>query len=385
MNKKLTIKRICKIAALLLAVAVCTLLFQDLLLSCSKSNRGRIKGFYLEKKDTVDVVFIGASEVYCDFAPTYAYGKYGFTSYPFVTQGSTIRNYLTAVKEAVRTQHPKLLVIEINGALYDEPHLNKEAYARYFIDNMPMNKNKVEFIENRVTENKLEYYLPFIKYHGNWSELPHDLLYAVSVPADSLRGYTMLKGAKTKTMVHAFSREELYNLRPGVENERSDLLEDCRTELIALLEYCREQDLQVLFVRFPHAVLEKEAVRFGRACTAGDIIREYGYPFVNFDLMLDELGIDAETDFYNAEHLNIYGQKKFTEYLSEYMMEHFGIRPSELDKKTRDEWDRCAAYYDDYAALGRLLMEKGIRVSLGDDIASYLAVRNFEKYSQYVD
>ena len=201
MKKKIVIKRILKIGALLLAVILCTLLFQEVMLSYGKSNRGRMKGFYLEKKNSIDVVFIGASEVYCDFAPTYAYGKYGFTSYPFVTQGSTVRNYVTAVKEAVRTQHPKLLVIEINGALYDKSHLDKEAYARYFIDNVPLNRNKIEYIENRVEENKLEYYLPFIKYHGNWSSLKSDLLYAVSVPTDQLRGYTMLKGAKTKTTV----------------------------------------------------------------------------------------------------------------------------------------------------------------------------------------
>lgn len=41
----------------------------------------RTDGFYLEDDNSLDVVFIGSSELYNDFSPSLAYGEYGFTSY----------------------------------------------------------------------------------------------------------------------------------------------------------------------------------------------------------------------------------------------------------------------------------------------------------------
>ena len=385
MKKKDILLRCLRVFTLLFAVAVSTLALQWLLKNYAKTNFGRVNGFYLEKKDTIDVVFIGASEVYCDFAPGYAYEKYGFTSYPFVTQGSTVKNFTTAVKEAVRTQHPKLIVIEINGALYDEPHYSKEAYTRYFIDNIPLNENKIEFIRDHVSENRLEYYLPIIKYHSSWKSLPKGIIWNASVIADDCRGYNLLKGIRTKASVHPMDRTMLLNLRPDAGQERAPLLEDAEKQLIRLLEYCKEEDLNLLFVRFPHAVLDKERNRFGRAATAGDIIRSYGFPYVSFDFLFDEIGLDPEKDFYNPEHLNIFGQEKFTEFFSEYLMKNCGITVSDLDPKTKAEWDKCAAYYEQYAELNRILLDRRIGVFLGDDIVSYSAVKNLKKYRHYLD
>ena len=384
MKKKIILSRILKVTLLLAAVIVSTLALQRVLQSSSRANYVRVNGFYLEKKNTVDVVFIGASEVYCDFAPGYAYGRYGFTSYPFVTQGSTARNFTTAIKEAVRTQHPKLIVIEINGALYDEAHYDKEAYARYFIDSVPFNGNKISYIQDNIAENKLEYYLPIIKYHGNWKQIPLGLHWNVSALGDDLRGYSLLKGVKTKTDTVKIERSSLYNLRPGVEEDRCELLEEARADLAGVLEYCKQENIRVLFVRFPHAVTEEEAVRFGRAATAGDLIREYGFDYVSFDFLFDDIGLDSETDFYNPEHLNIYGQKKFTDYFSRFLMENYGIGKSKLDKKTAARWDKCAAYYDRFALLSETLMEHGVSIYLGDDILTYAAVKNMKKYEKYL-
>ncbi len=384
MKMKQYLLRGLKVLTLLLAVVLSTLTLQWILKNYSITNIGRVNGFYLEKKDTIDVVFIGASEVYCDFAPGYAYGKYGFTSYPFVSQGSTVKNFTTAVKEAVRTQHPKLIVIEINGALYDEKHYNNEAYARFFIDNIPLNKNKVEYIQKYVQEDKVEYYLPIVKYHSNWKRMLNGAPWSASVIADDLRGYTLLKGVMTRAAVQPMDPASLVNLQPGAEELRSPLLEDAEKELIGLLEYCKAEGLNVLFVRFPHAVQEKERVRFGRAATAGDLIRSYGFPYVSFDFLIDEIGLDLETDFFNPEHLNINGQQKFTEYFGEFLIREFGITATKLDRRTQREWENCAAYYEEYAELNRFLLKNGIRTYLGDDILSNSAVKNRAKLMKYL-
>ena len=44
-------------------------------------NIATIEGFYKEPKNTIDVMMIGASEVYADYSATEAWKNYGYTSY----------------------------------------------------------------------------------------------------------------------------------------------------------------------------------------------------------------------------------------------------------------------------------------------------------------
>lgn len=44
-------------------------------------NIATIEGFYKEPKDSIDVMMIGASEVYADYSATEAWKNYGYTSY----------------------------------------------------------------------------------------------------------------------------------------------------------------------------------------------------------------------------------------------------------------------------------------------------------------
>ena len=59
----------------------------------------RIKGFYLEPENSLDMVTIGASETYTAIAPGMLWDEYGFTSYDFSTAGSPIAIVTSQVKE----------------------------------------------------------------------------------------------------------------------------------------------------------------------------------------------------------------------------------------------------------------------------------------------
>ena len=89
MKKKLYITRAIKITALLLIVVLFSLVLQSYVLVHYDGNRMRLDGYYLEEKNSLDVVFIGASDIYASFAPGLAYEKFGFTSYSYATASST--------------------------------------------------------------------------------------------------------------------------------------------------------------------------------------------------------------------------------------------------------------------------------------------------------
>lgn len=379
MKKKVFFKRTIKIISLLLAVVICSYLLQTFLLCHSDSNRERIKAFYLEKKDTIDVVFVGASEVYCDFASAYAYGKYGFTSYPYVSQGLPMTLYKTAIKEVVSRQHPKLIVIEINGALYGDKHMSNDAYYRYYLDSMPLNRNKIDYIQNNITNDRIEYYAPLIKYHNNWTKFPKGVNWNAAVMLDDLRGYSLLKGVKNETVKYGIDKKDVLNYNKHEKDKRVKLNPQCYEGLIDLLEFCKEENLNVLFTRFPHPITKDELNRPRRANTAGDIVRKYGFEYLNFDHMFNELDIEPGNDFYNSEHMNIYGQQKFTDYLSEYIIKNYGITQTELDEKTKARWDKCAQQYEIYEQMNLDAFENGESVVLGGDLKSTLRALKYKK------
>lgn len=345
--KKIAVRSV-KILSLLLALAICIGFLQTYVLCHADQNRERVRGFYLEDKDSLDVVLIGASDVYAGFSSLYAYKNYGFTSYPVATQSNVVLSYKTQIKEAIKQQHPKLIVVEINGALYGkESDLTKEANFRNYADNIPMSYNKYELISENKDSNQLEYYLPIVKYHSVWNDFPKGLAWSYTLLRDDIRGYNYLKGSKSRS-VQFKPKEKTYNdtlLNDDGKDDFSPNSEKCFREL---LEFCKSEDINVVFTRFPHIVNKSTYARFHRSNTAGDIISEYGFKYYNFEREFEKTGLDINKDFYNYDHLNVYGQQKFTDYFCKILTGELGITESDLTESQREEWDTCAKYYDAY-------------------------------------
>ena len=49
------------------------------------------------------------------------------------------------------------------------------------------------------------------------------------------------------------------------------------------------------------------------------IAEENGLFFINTLHHVDDIGLDYQTDFMNGQHLNCYGQEKFTRYFGELL------------------------------------------------------------------
>ena len=361
--------RIVKILSLLVAVAVTVGVLQHFVLFRADHNSQRIKGFFSEEKETLDVVILGASEVYSDFAPGYAYEHSGVTSYIFATQANSILNYKSQLKNILSRQDPDLIVIELNGAVYgDEEEVTKEANLHNYGDNIPLDCIKLDWLMNTVTENRLEYIFPFIKYHGAWDELSESIKYRQTIDNDNKRGYNYLKGILNETAVYQSSEISYNDSLPELADSKKPITEIEEKGLRELLQYCKDEGLtNVVFTRFPHIVVTRTYERFERSNTVGDIVAEYGYDYVNLERDIAITGLDEKNDFYNLDHLNIYGQQKFTAFLTEYLTAHYGLSAHELSDSEKAEWDDCARYYDAYYRYSDELIRQGVTRELSED------------------
>lgn len=302
-------------------------------------NKIRLDGFYMEEKNSLDVVLLGASEVYTAFSSALAYDEYGFTSYPYAIEANYIDLFESQVKEIKNNQNPKVLLIEMNGALYDNNMKDKDAKLRRFTDSMPFSQNKIDTVNQfGDEEDKLSYYFPWIMYHGSKSAIgrfPDNI-------ALHLRGYSVLKGVSGK------SKSEFKGKVIDVEGDTSkkDLPAETEEKIRSFLQYCKDSKLEnVVFAKFPHRITKKKFYkRFQMGNTMGEIIREYGFDYLDFENNCKDVGLDYKEDFYNDDHMNIYGQQKFTKYLGKILVDKYGVENSRLSDENKARWDTSAEY-----------------------------------------
>ena len=333
------VTRTVKTACFFLTIMVSCLLLQQYVLRNVDHNSLRVEGFYQEERDSLDAVFIGASDIYTSFMPGRAYEKYGFTSYLLASESITSEGVITAVKEVVRTQHPGLIIIEANAFLYgDSDNETNEGHVHKFFDNLPFSINKLNYIQKKVPiEQKWEYFFPLIKYHGLWTELPDRVNMMQSNLSLDVRGYNHLKGFRTTAKI--FKSDT-----PSLNSQLSDAGEldldpELQQNLFDLLDYSKEQNLNVLFVRAPHFVTDKTYDRVKRSNKMASILKERGFSYYSFENNTAAIGIDDSRDFYNEDHMNVYGAIKFTDFLADCLVNGENLRIDPQTDSQKAMWE----------------------------------------------
>lgn len=317
-----------------------------------------ISGLFHEPKNTVDVVILGASEAYVDYSAAYAYALYGFTSYSYAWDAATGMLYEAQVRELLKRQNPKWIVVEINGILYDDVRdATSEKSLRTFMDHTPMGFNKLRtMVQFAPVEDWYHYLFPLAKYHENWKTAYDQgglLRDALSVKING----SVLKGNVTNVMPYDVPE----NRDVSQDYSREPLEPHSEANLISFLEFCQENNLEnVMFVRFPHIIdSDWNYGRFRRCNEAERIIKSYGFPFVNLERDNAGIGLDLSSDFYNSDHLNYVGQQKLTAYFGKILTEEYGVGPSVLAPEVQENWEKSADYIRRFYDFCEERMENG--------------------------
>lgn len=234
--------------------------------------------------------------------------------------------------ETMRRQTPKVVVVEINGFLYDFNQDETDAGLHKWLDNIPMSRNKAQTIADCVPKDQQSsYFFRMEKYHDTWIE--PDVWGGAAKDQLTMRrtGYSLTKSFEVIPKVETGERQ-VKSLELSAENEQT------------LRDFCeRAKQLgveNVLFVRFPHrTVLSDPSVLSQLA----DIVREYGYGFLNCDEQMDSIGLELDGDFCDNEHMNVFGMEKFTAWFGQYLSEQYSLTAAHSDAVTA-EWSRCAEF-----------------------------------------
>lgn len=135
-------------------------------------NIATIEGFYKEPKNTIDVMMIGASEVYADYSATEAWKNYGYTSYSLGVSGVPGSLYKSMLREALTRQHPKVVVFEVNGFLQNDSYYDRTVKLHSWIDNIHNEENRLDTIKEIVPKDEQDNFTnPLKLHHSNWKDI----------------------------------------------------------------------------------------------------------------------------------------------------------------------------------------------------------------------
>ena len=128
----------------------------------------RMEGFYDEKKNTIDIIFLGASQCHCSINPIILWDEYKVTSYDMSADQQDLATSYYYLKEVFKTQSPKLVVLEVGQLNYNMGYVP----MHFSFDFMKPSINKwTAILKRAMPEDRKELLIPMIRYHSRWSEL----------------------------------------------------------------------------------------------------------------------------------------------------------------------------------------------------------------------
>ncbi|MBR5799527.1 MAG: hypothetical protein IKY23_05645 [Lachnospiraceae bacterium] len=293
----------------------------------------QIVEFFDEREESLDAVFIGSSSTFAFWQAPIAWEKYGITVRCMAsnTQPLVAARYL--IEDGLKTQPDAVYVVAIN-TMHETV---KSPAIHYLVDKYPFSMTKAKMIfacadygEIPWSE-RLEFFFPIIRYHNRWSELGEQNFNNAPVG---------LKGGSTY--------KNFLEVATDVTEEYTVLEEKAAKEelpydtLVELLEFCKENEVKVLFVTNPQVL--KSEKRLKKYNAANELIESYGFDTLNTIPMIPEIGMDLATDYYNGSHTNVHGSLKYTLWLGNYLKDKYGFTDKRSDGDYAD-WEQESSKY----------------------------------------
>lgn len=382
------IRKVIRTILFFIILALLIQVISETFIALDSSDVENIEGFYAEPKNSIDMVMLGPSEVYTGYAPAIAWKEYGLKSCNISIGAVPCNMYKSMVKEILRMQQPKLIVVNAAGFDHGNWNLGNEVYLRKWVDSMPFSTNKLETIEedvptvatNGVEDSVVEsdnennesdnirknisdtMYFPLEKYHGNWKDPRAVGVSFVTRTYMKLSGGGYLKGYYAKANKTG-GRENLANIGQPTQ-EAYFLTDECRTYLEEFLAYCKNAGVEhVLMFQPPH---ETEAIDKSGIEQMQQITETYGYDFLDLSTEYENIvGIDDANDFSDYDHLNVYGTRKLTSYLGKLAVEKYGIH-SETTGSEKSRWEKSVKKTEEVMDMCESCIDRGTLMGFGE-------------------
>lgn len=348
--KSNTKKRLEIVLAALIAVLSLGLL-QRLLMP--KYMSGAVEGamiaeYYEEEKDH-DVIFVGDCELYENFSPVTLWEKYGINSYIRGSAQQLIWQSYYLMEETFAYEKPDVVVFNVLAMQYDQPQ--RESYNRMTLDGMKWSGSKISSVFASMTpeEHFLDYVFPLLRYHSRWNDLTReDFTYFLKRDKVTHNGYYM--------RVDALPAE---NVPEGKLLANYQFGDNAYRYLDKMTKLCEENGVELVLVKAPSLVpywyeeWDEQMETYAR---------EHSLKYYNFLEDIDRIGLDFDTDTYDAGlHLNLSGAEKLSSYFGKILTGECGLKSRRGETGLEASWREKIARYEAEIRRQKEALEKDSR------------------------
>lgn len=266
------------------------------------------KAFLAEPEDTLDVLFLGNSEVYRGVAPLTIWEEQGITAYNCGTNDQILFQTEFYLSRFLECQSPKIVFLDT--------------------DILYRNYSTLEALSYRVEE-----WFPLIRYHDRWKNLQF------SDFTDPIRFETPAPGKGYEYIGYHVPVDDAGHMTP------SDVVEAFPSKNLRhvqnLQKLCREHGAELILFSTPSTM----NWNYPRHNAAVQLSQQLGMEYLDLNLLREEIPIDWQVDAMDdGNHVNYKGARKVSSYLGKYLAE----RDLFADKRSLPEfasWNAAMAEF----------------------------------------
>lgn len=283
-----------------------------------------IRTFHNMPVNTMEVIAYGSSHAWRGLDPMEMYNEYGIGAYNYGCNWQQLNTTLLFLKDSLRTQKPKVALIEtyLVDLYKNNQDIDGEIYYTTAIEDFA---GKKEYLKQALGENKeryLAYYMPLCAFHDNW----------ISISENSFKPDFSYTYGFSKTMGFVKGDKATAVMIPYYELfEQKELSQGSLSILDEIVRICKEEGIHIIFYTAPYqgTYAYSEAIR--KYAEDNDCV------YLDFFELYGDAGVDEETDFSDAGHLNTSGSKKIARYLGRYIVEHYEV--TDMRKMKNNIWE----------------------------------------------
>lgn len=284
---------------------------------------------FMKYSEKCEVLFFGNSHMGCAAYPMELWRDWGITSFNMAGAGNPMPSSYWMMKNALHNASPKVIVIDCYRLRYNTMIDVNKGTLHTQTDPLPLTADKMRMICDLLESpnDRLEFAWSFAVYHERWQELNRiDFEPEIGVAKSRYTGF--------------------YDVAPPIEMAERPAETVAFTSkgteyLRRMIEECQSRGIEVLLVYLPFPALEEE---WQEALCMEQIAEEYGISSINFlELQIADLGTDCYDE---NSHLNGSGGRKVTEYLGQYLVEHYDLEDHRGEAEYAD-WDEDYRQYTD--------------------------------------
>lgn len=294
-----------------------------------------------------DILTTGTSMAVINISNEELYLNYGISSMTLGEPEQPLFLTYYTLKEALNYQNPKVVLFDIQSLFYSEQFIKEKFlsderhYIHFSLDgmrNIKIKKMALEEAKKYKTDlNVWDYYIDMHYNHSNWQDLTKDN-FVRSRKSDIIFGNWMSL-IMQENIVRTVFPKEIENTG-GIET----ISENNLKYFSMLVNLCRENNTDLLLTRSCGAPYD---FSWERDNAINNLAKQYDLDFIDFNLVEEEIGFDWSTDTVDGGHSNVSGAKKWTDYLGDYLTEHYDFVDRREDR-SYDKYKENEEKYRDY-------------------------------------